>query len=75
MRMDPNSIISDITSVTKKWTKQRKAEERRASAVARRASLYRRTRPHATEAAAAIMEEAYRRVSWTTAGCLGMPGR
>ena len=36
--MDANSIIGDITAVTKKWTRQRKAEERQASAACRRDS-------------------------------------
>ena len=34
--MDATSIISSIESVTKKWTKQRKAEERSANAESRR---------------------------------------
>jgi hypothetical protein len=63
--MDAKTIIADITAVTKKWTNQRKSEERKASAEARRATLYRYPRNYyyATEAAAEVMAEAYLKVS------------
>ena len=35
--MDGDTIIAAVTGVTKKWTKQRKAEERQASAAVNRA--------------------------------------
>src|SRR5262249_42956376 len=65
MIMDAKTIIADITAVTKKWTNQRKSEERKASAEARRATLYRYPRNYyyATEAAAEAMAEAYQKVS------------
>lgn len=40
--MNADSIIGDITLVTKKWTRQRKAEERRASSRERRGHVYAR---------------------------------
>jgi hypothetical protein len=61
--LDAKSIIGDITAVTKKWTQQRKAEERRASAASRRPYLYRRLRYTAIQAAWEIMPVAYAKVS------------
>jgi hypothetical protein len=60
--VDANTIIGDITAVTKKWTKQRKAEARRASAAARRPYLY-CVRDTIKEAARDAMEAAYQKAS------------
>jgi hypothetical protein len=60
--MDAASIIGDITAVTKRWTKQRKAEERKASAAQRRPYLYRR-RDTIKDAAWDTMEAAYLKTS------------
>jgi hypothetical protein len=40
MDMDPQGIVADLTAVTKKWTKQRKAEERNRNARSRRNYIY-----------------------------------
>jgi hypothetical protein len=56
--MDAGSIIADVTSVTKKWTKQVKAEERRASAAARRPYVYASSRWTLKDAAAVVMKGA-----------------
>jgi hypothetical protein len=60
--MDADSIIGDITAVTKKWTRQRRAEERHANARRRRATIY--TQKDTVKAAAAeVMEAAYLKAS------------
>jgi hypothetical protein len=61
--VDADSIIGDVTAVTRKWTKQRKAEERRASAASRRNVIYRRSRVTARGAAWQVMQSAYRKAS------------
>jgi hypothetical protein len=61
--MDAKKIISDLTAVTKKWTKQRKAEERRQSAAARRAYLFHKARDTIKDAAYQVMEAAYLKAS------------
>jgi hypothetical protein len=60
--MDANKIIGDITAVTKKWTRQRKAEERRRSAAARRSTMWSR-RDTTKDAAYEVMEAAYLKAS------------
>lgn len=57
------AITGAVTGVTKKWAKQRKAEERRASAALRRRDVWSRSRWTIKEAAAEVMEEAYLKVS------------
>jgi DNA topoisomerase VI subunit A len=55
-----NAVEIAVANVTKAWTKQRKAEERSASARARRDDVMsRRKKVDLTQAAAEIMEEAY----------------
>ena len=62
--MDSNKIIGAVTGVTKTWTKQRKAEERKASAVSRRREVMMFDRPTTIQDAAyAVMEEAYMKAS------------
>jgi len=56
--MDANRIIRDLTAVTKKWTKQRKAEERQASARGRREYVY-GGRCYATEILDEVIPAAY----------------
>jgi hypothetical protein len=56
--MDAASIIGDLTAVTKKWTRQRKAEERRESARGRREYVY-SSRNHATEVLHEVIPPAY----------------
>ncbi len=56
------SILKSVESVTKKWTKQRKAEER-GSRTSRREALTRVRRTTIKDAAFEIMEEAYNKVS------------
>jgi hypothetical protein len=60
--MDADSIIADVTAVTKKWTKQRKAEQRRRSAAARRPYVY-SCRATIKDAAWACMGAAYLKAS------------
>jgi len=60
--VDADSIIGDITAVTKKWTRQRKSEERRASAAGRRLYIY-STRHTIRDAAWDEMEAAYLKAS------------
>jgi hypothetical protein len=60
--MDAQSIINDVTAALKKWTKQRKAEVRRASAEAHRGSMY-VSRNTAREKAWEVMPAAYEKVS------------
>ena len=58
--MRAEAIVGAIENVTKKWTKQRKAEEREASRIANRRQVM--TRPKRTslkDAAAMVMEKAY----------------
>ena len=62
--MDSDAIIDAVTSVTKKWAKQRKAEERQASARCRRSyAMTSRDRVTLKEAAWDVMEEAYLKAS------------
>jgi hypothetical protein len=61
--VDPDIIIRDVSAVTKKWTRQRKAEERSASARERREHLYSTFRYTAKDAAQDAIPEAYRKVS------------
>ncbi|MFV2063517.1 MAG: hypothetical protein ACC726_08380 [Chloroflexota bacterium] len=64
MRPQLDEAISDaVTGVTKKWAKQRKAEERHAAAAVRRRHIFTSARTTLKEAAAEIMEEAYLKVS------------
>jgi hypothetical protein len=71
--MDADSIIGDITFVTKKWTRQRKSEERHANARRRRAQVFTRSRYTIRDAAWEVMEAAYRQVSGN--GTLPAPAR
>lgn len=60
--MDAASIITDLKSVAKKWTRQRKAEERSRSARVRRDTLY--SRPvYATEVLHETIPPAYLKAS------------
>ncbi len=62
--MDSDKIIGAVQSVTKKWAKQRKAEERAASARAnRRYAMTRRRHVSVREAAWEVMKEAYLKAS------------
>lgn len=62
--MDAQAIIRACTSVTKKWTKQRKAEERAASREDRRyEALAGSDRVTIKEVAEEVMEEAYMKAS------------
>jgi hypothetical protein len=59
--MDASRIIKAVKTVTKKWSKQRKAEERQASAVYRRqAAMCRMQRVTIKEVAYEVMERAYK---------------
>jgi hypothetical protein len=53
------AIVELMTGVTKKWAKQRKAEERSKRAVANRRDLFTRARWTIKEAAYEVMETAY----------------
>ncbi len=62
--MDSDAIIGAVTGVTKKWTKQRKAEERSKSAEAnRRVRMTVRYRETIKDVAYDCMEEAYLKAS------------
>ena len=62
--MDKDAIISAVTGVTKKWAKQRKAEERNARAETnRRWVMTSRDRFTIRDAADDVMEEAYLKAS------------
>ena len=62
--MDREPIVDAVVSVTAKWAKQRKAEERDANRKLNRSyALARRTRISIKEAAWAVMKEAYLRAS------------
>jgi hypothetical protein len=62
--MDGQKIITAVEAVTKKWARQRKAEERSASNAARRRhALLRSARRTIKEAAWAVMPAAYRHAS------------
>lgn len=58
-----HAITELVTGVTKKWAKQRKAEERSAAAAANRRYVFRPTRYTIKEAASEIMETAYLKAS------------
>ena len=61
--MDSNAILKGIQTVTRDWTKQKKREEREASArYSRRDYLYREPRTTIRDAAFEIMEKAYLKV-------------
>jgi hypothetical protein len=62
MLMDRDAIIGAVNAVTKKWAKQRRAEERRASSESRRAYIF-SDRAYFTEAAWAIIPDAYMKAS------------
>jgi hypothetical protein len=57
------AIVGAVTGVTKRWAKQRKAEEREASAARRRRSAFTPARYTIKDAAAEVMREAYLKVS------------
>lgn len=57
------AIVELMTGVTKKWAKQRKAEERSKRAVANRRDLFTRARWTIKEAAYEVMETAYLKAS------------
>jgi hypothetical protein len=62
--MDSTLILSAVDAVTKKWTKQRKAEERRQSrASSRRHALTNAKGPTIRDAAWKGMAEAYKKAS------------
>ncbi len=62
--MKSDAIIGAVQNVTKKWAKQRKAEERHASAENRRAwVMTSRDRFTIRDAADDVMEEAYLKAS------------
>ena len=60
--MDSETLIKAVSSVMKKWTKQRKAEER-GRARSRREAMTRYYRVSIKDAAFAVMEEAYLKAS------------
>jgi hypothetical protein len=57
------AILGAVTYVTKKWTKQRKAEERHANARRNRAYTFREPRTTIKSAAWAVMKSAYLKAS------------
>jgi hypothetical protein len=61
--MKSEILIAGIQSVTKEWTKQRKAEERQASARARRDTMWNPRRIDIKKACRLFMEQAYLRAS------------
>ncbi len=62
--MKSDAIIGAVQGVTKKWAKQRKAEERQASArLNRRYVMVRRYHVSIKDAAWQVMEEAYLKAS------------
>ena len=63
--MKAKAIQDAVLGVTKKWAKQRKAEERHASAIANRRNVMTRRRPHVSVKMAAwiFMERAYLKAS------------
>jgi hypothetical protein len=61
--VDAEAIIGAVEGVTKKWAKQRKAEERRASARSRRAYVFRPARLTIKEVAGEVMRDAYLKAS------------
>lgn len=62
--MDSTAIINLVNSVTQKWARQRKSEERNASRqFRRRQAMARCTRVTLKEAAFAVMQEAYLKAS------------
>ena len=61
--MKSDAIIGAVQGVTKKWAKQRKAEERRASAEANRRIVMTMRRYTIKDAAWDVMEEAYLKAS------------
>ena len=63
--MKAYKIIDAVQGVTKRWAKQRKAEERSWSAAANRRNVMTRRRPHVTVKMAAwmVMERAYLKAS------------
>jgi hypothetical protein len=64
VNVEAQAILNLVTGVTRKWCKQRKAEERQASrALRRREALVRSERVTIKDAASAVMEEAYRKTS------------
>jgi hypothetical protein len=62
LNVDANSIINDVIAVTKKWTKQRKAEVRQAKAVNRREYMF-SARNTATEIAGTAIPKGYQKAS------------
>jgi hypothetical protein len=61
--MDSSAILECVESVTKKWTKQRKAEERGRNRASRRRALIYSDRVCITDVARRIMKDVYLRVS------------
>jgi hypothetical protein len=62
--MDSHALLKSLTKVTKKWTKQRKQEERHSNARMRRTDAMIRSRQITIqEAAYAVMKEAYMKAS------------
>jgi hypothetical protein len=61
--VDAEAIIGAVEGVTKKWAKQRKAEERRASARSRRAYVFRQARVTIKDVAYKVMRDAYLKAS------------
>ena len=61
--MNSKTVISAVNSVTKKWTKQRKAEIRGKSSATRQRALSAPSRITIKEAAFEVMEEAYLKAS------------
>jgi hypothetical protein len=65
--MNASTIINAVKGATKRWSKQRKAEERQASAASRRReSLCRVQRTTIKEAAFDLMEDAYKMAAGNT---------
>jgi len=61
--MKSDAIIGAVNGVTKKWAKQRKAEERKASSESNRAYLWRSYRETIKDVAFEVMENAYLKAS------------
>ena len=61
--MNADDIIKSVDSVTKKWTKQRKSEVRRANARMNRRYVWSKPKVTLVDAAEEVMEEAYNKAS------------
>ena len=61
--MDSDPIVAGVLQVTKRWTRQRKAEERNARAWSRRSTLWLPARTSLKEICAELLPEAWAKAS------------